>query len=131
MCHERPLLLLERDARLPESEASRAVLHISVIRPEVAVAMLPYCGCDACDLGSDCLPDAIDETIDNVSGGPFVALRGKAWHAQWHPGGGSPGGTRGGPDHAQMMKLCRRLASGQDIRLPTGTKALVGRPWFD
>jgi hypothetical protein len=126
-----PLLLLERNVPLLDLEASLAVLHISVVRPEVALEMLPDCGCDACDSGSQDLLGAIDETIGHVVGGPVVALRGNGWHAQWHPGGGSSGGTGPGPDHRQVMELCRRLAGGQDIRLPKGTEAFVGRPWLD
>jgi hypothetical protein len=126
-----PLLLLERDVRAPELEAPLAVLHISVVRPEVALAMHPDCACDACDQGSDDLLDAIDQAIGNVIGGPFVALRGKGWHAQWHPAGGSSGGTPRGPNHIRMMELCRRLADGEEVRLPSGTEAIVGRPWFD
>jgi hypothetical protein len=126
-----PLLLLERDVRLSGLEASLAVLHISVVRPEIALEMLPDCGCDACDWGSDDLLRAIDQTIGNVIGGPFVVLRGKGWHAQWHPDGGSSGGAGQGPDHAQMMELCRRLAGGEDVRLPNGAEAFVGRPWLN
>ena len=117
--------------RLPGREASLAVLHISVVQPEIALEMLPDCGCDACDWGSDDLLRAIDQTIGHVVGGPLVALRGKGWHAQWHPNGGSSGGTGRGPDHAQVMRLCRRLAGGADVRLPRGAEAFVGRPWLD
>jgi hypothetical protein len=124
-------LLLERDARLPEAEASLAVLHISVVQPQIALQMVPDCGCDACDLGSDDLLHTIDETIGTVVGGPFVALRGGGWHAQRHPGGGSSGGTARGPDHARVMELCRRLAGGEDVRLPNGVDAFVGRPWLN
>jgi hypothetical protein len=124
-----PLLLLERDVRWPGVEASLAVLHVSVARPQVAVERLPDCGCDACDYGSDDLLQAIDLTIGNVVGGPFVALRGNDWHAWWHPDGGSSGGTRRGLDHVRLMGLCRRLAAGEHVRLPKSTVALVGRPW--
>lgn len=126
-----PLLLLERDVRSPGPEASLAVLHISVVRPEFGLQMLPDCGCDACDLGSDDLLQAIDETIGNVVGGPFVVLRGTGWRAWWHPDGGSSGGTGRGPDHRQVMELCRRLAGGEDVRLPDGVEAFVGRQWLD
>lgn len=126
-----PLLLLERDVRWPGLAASLAVLHISVVRPEVAVEMLPDCGCDACDSGSDDLLDAVDQTIGNVVGGPFVVLRGKNWHASWHPDGGSSGRTGPGPDHAELMEFCRRLVVGQDVRLPAGAEAFVGRAWLD
>ena len=36
-----PLLLLERDVRAPELEVSLAVLHVSVVRPEVGCAEAP------------------------------------------------------------------------------------------
>ncbi|GAA2620106.1 hypothetical protein GCM10010399_59040 [Dactylosporangium fulvum] len=126
-----PLLLLERDAPLSGLETSLAVLHISVVRPEVALAVLPDCGCDACDWGSDDLLQVIDQTIGAVVGGPFVVLRGPGWHALWHPDGGSSGGTGRGVDHARTMELCRRLAAGEDVRLPDGAEAFVGRPWLD
>ncbi|MFB9908936.1 DUF6226 family protein [Allokutzneria oryzae] len=126
-----PLLLLERDAPLSEGEGTLAVLHISVAQPEIAVAMLPDCGCDACDWGSADLLTAIDQKIGTLVGGPFVALRGRGWHARWHPGGGSSGGTAPRQDHAQLMELCRRLAGGEDVRLPDGAEVFVGRSWLD
>lgn len=134
-----PLLLLERDAPVLEPDASGRdaagaplpVLHIGVAEPTVGVEMLPDCGCDACDSGSDDLLRAIDETIGRVVGGPFVALRGPGWHATWSPDGGSSGGVGRGPNHDQVMDQCRRLAHGEDVRLPRGTRAFVGRPWFD
>lgn len=126
-----PLLLLERDARLPGGDKTLAVLHVSVFAPAFALEMLPDCGCDACDGGSADLLRAIDETIGHVVGGPFVLLRGKGWNAQWHPEGGSSGGTRRGVNHAQAMELCRRLAVGEGVRLPRGVAAFVGRSWLD
>lgn len=126
-----PVLLLERDVPVPELNASLPVLHVSIVRPEVSLVMLPVCGCDACDGGSAELLRAIDETIGHVVGGPFVALRGQGWGVQWHPGGGSSGGAGPGLDHAQLMELCRRLANGENVRLPDGAEAFVGRPWLD
>jgi hypothetical protein len=125
-----PLLLLERDVRWPGVEGPLAVLHIGVVEPGIALEVLPDCGCDACDLGSDDLLQAIDQTIGNVLGGPFVALRGNGWQALWHPDGGSSGGTEGSPDHTFLMELCRRLATGEDVQLPGDTQAFVGRPWL-
>jgi hypothetical protein len=125
------LLLLERDAQLSGLAGSLAVLHIGVVRPEVALEMLPDCGCDACDSGSADLLRAIDETIGHVVGGPLVVLRGDGWHAQWHPDGGASGGVGSGPDHAQVMEWCRRLAAGEDVRLPEDAAAYVGRSWLD
>ncbi|GAA3988614.1 hypothetical protein GCM10022247_03910 [Allokutzneria multivorans] len=116
-----PLLLLEQDAE-------HAVLRVAVAEPELEIALLPDCGCDACDWGCDDLLAAVDDKIAMVVGGPFVVLRGKDWHAQWHPGGGSAGG---GVDLGAMMELCRRLAGGEDVDLPQGTEAFAGAGWFN
>ena len=125
-----PLLLLERDAPLSGREGSLAVLHVSVVAPEVCVAMLPDCGCDACDSGSDDLLGTIDEVIGHVVAGPFVVLRGHRWDAQWYPDGGRSGGAGSGPNHARMMDLCSRLASGEDVRIPKDAVAFVGHSWL-
>jgi hypothetical protein len=126
-----PLLLLERDAAWPGLGSPLAVLHISVVEPKVEVARLPDCGCDACDFGSEDLLHAIDETIGNVVGGPFVALRSRQWHALWYPDGGSAGGTECNPDFSELMELSRRLAGGEHVRLPEGTRSYVGQSWLD
>jgi hypothetical protein len=133
------LLLLERDARLSRLDASQAVLHISVVKPQIEIDRQPDCGCDACDSGSVDLLWAIDETIGNIVGGPFVALRGKAWQAWWYPANGTQAltryswsrGKRPGPDPARATELCLRLAAKEDVRLPKGTEAFVGGPWLD
>ena len=125
------LLLLERDAPIRPGDAPLPGLHISVDRPEISVMMLPDYGCDACDSGSEDLLQAIDETIISVVGGTSAVLRGKGWHARWWPSGGSSGGGRRTPGHQQAMEWSRRLASGQHVRLPRGTEALVGHTWLD
>ena len=123
------LFLLTDNAPVTDAEdTTLAVLRVAVARPDLVTAVLPDCGCDACDWGSADLLDAIDNAVITVIGGPFVMLRGPEWHAQWHPGGGSSGG---GADHTAVMDLCRRLADGEDVRLPDGTEALVGHPWLD
>jgi hypothetical protein len=125
-----PLLLLERDVPVQAGDATLAVLHIGVDRPDVVVEMQPDCGCDACDSGSGDLLEAVDATIRHVVGGPFVVLRAHKWSAQWHPGGGSASGDGHGPDFRELMELCRRLAEGETVDLPRGTEALVGRSWL-
>jgi hypothetical protein len=125
-----PLLFLERDVPTQGNDATLAVLNIAVVRPDLVVEMQPDCACDACDSGSSDLLEAIDATIRHVVGGPFVALRGNRWRAQWHPGGGSAGGDGRGPDFRALMDLCRRLAEGETVRLPNNTEALVGRSWL-
>jgi hypothetical protein len=118
-----PLLLLERDAPLP-------VLHIGVVRAPAELQMLPDCGCDACDRGSDDLLEAVDLTIGTVVAGPSVVLRGQGWHAYWHPDGGSSHSAVHHLDHRDLMDLCRRLSAGDSPPLPAGTEAFVGRAWL-
>jgi hypothetical protein len=125
------LLLLERDAQIPQADDLLPVLHISVVRPEISLTMLPDCGCDACDSGSEDLLQAIDETILSIVGGTSVVLRGKGWQAQWSPAGGSSMSGRRTPGHDQAMAWCRRLADGQHVRLPRGTEAFIGHAWLE
>lgn len=126
-----PLLLMERDVPVAGHDTTLAILHISVVEPEVGLEMLPDCGCDACDDGSTRLLEAIDETIGQVVGGPLVVLRGDRWQALWHPKGGSAGGERQLVRFDEAMDLCRRLARGEDVRLPRRVTAYVGRSWLD
>lgn len=125
-----PLLLLERDAPTDAGAATLAVLDIAVGDPGTVIGSVPDCGCDACDSGSRDLLEAIDSTIGQVVGGPFVVLQSKKWRAQWHPEGGSAEGEGRGPDFERVMDLCRRLAEGQTVRLPRHTQSLVGRSWL-
>lgn len=125
-----PLLLLERDLPVPEQDSTLAVLHISLVEPEVMLAGLPDCGCDACDDGSARLLDEVDDTISQVVGGPFVVLQGDRWHAQWSPTETSAGGERQLLGFEQAQDLCRRLAAGEDVRLPRRVTAYVGRSWL-
>lgn len=74
--------------------------------------------------------EPLDEEYTRVVGGPLVVLRGDRWHARWHPDGGGSGGTGNGPDHDSAMDLCRRLAAGEQVRLPDGVAAAVGRSWL-
>lgn len=128
-----PLLLLESDVRLSGAEGTMAMLRVSVARPEVSVETSPQCGCDACDFGTADLLEVIDEVISTVVGGPFVALRAKDWHAQWHPNGWgwSATGTGLDLDLNQLATVCRRLVDGEDAPLPDGAEAFAGRAWFD
>ena len=126
-----PLLLLESDLPVPELDSTLSVLHIGLAEPEVVLEMLPDCGCDACDDGSARLLEAIDETIIQVVGSPFVVLQGERWRAHWNPGGGSAGGERQVLRFDEAMDLCRRLARGEDVRLPRRVTAYVGRSWLD
>jgi hypothetical protein len=104
---------------------SPAVLEIGVA-DDVLLEMVPDCGCDACDRGSDDLLEAIDEFIRRIVAGPFVVLRGHGWHGTWYPEGGSAKNT----DLDWVMDTSRRLADGEEVGLPHDIVALVGRSWL-
>ena len=125
------LLLLESDRRRIDGEDVPATLRVAVERPDVVLDDRPDCGCDACDFGSAELLDAVDEAIGHVVGGPIVLLRARRWSAVWYPDGGemSADGTAG-PDFSSLMRLGRRLAAGEQVRLPRGCEALVGHSWL-
>jgi hypothetical protein len=116
-----PLVLLERDD-------SHAVLEIGVAGPDddVVLEIVPDCGCDACDRGSDDLLEAIDQYLRMIVAGPLVVLRGRGWHGHWYPDGGSASNT----DLDWVMDTGRRLADGAEPTLSYDTVALVGRAWI-
>ncbi len=121
-----PLFLLERD--VPQDAGSPLpVLDVAVARPDIVVADHPDCGCDACDSGSRDLLEAVDSSIRQVVGGPFVMLRHRAWTAHWSPEGA---GLAGEVDADEVWGLCRALAAGQSPTLPHGTAAFVGMSWL-
>lgn len=126
-----PLFLLEHSVGLRESADALPVLHICVVVPEITIARVPECGCDACDSGSAELLRTVDDAIGHVVGTSFVVLRSDGWQAQWHPGGGSSCGTKRGMDHHRAMELSRRLANGEQVRLPKNLTTFVGHSWLD
>lgn len=72
----RRLILLERIVPLIQQDGDLAILRICADTTDDTVAMLPDCGCDACDGGSDDLLEAIDNAVVSVIERPFV---GQGW----------------------------------------------------
>jgi hypothetical protein len=126
-----PLLLLERDTPLEDRDETMAVLQISVVDADHVLAIVPDCGCDACDNGADDLLEAIDDAIGKVVGGPTVVLRGPGWECTWHPDSMSSGrrGHKRTPTHDELTELALRLSRGDDVDLPPGGQAHAGGPW--
>ena len=122
------LVLLEQDVRLASGEGTLAVLRVAVEQPDLVLDAQPDCGCDACDSGSTDLLEAVDEVVRRVVEGPLVVLRGDGWGADWSP---DRAGSHGlGVDHQDAIRLCERLAAGEDVRLPDRTAAFVGLSWL-
>jgi len=84
--------------------------------------ILPDCGCDACDYGSDDLLEAIDDAYLGVVASNFVEVKGRGWSAHTTYGGWS--GTGEVPSDLDML-----IAAAHDGR-QIGERALVGSPWL-
>ncbi|ASR39476.1 hypothetical protein BAY61_19810 [Prauserella marina] len=124
-----PLMLLERDQRGTDSDPLVASLYAGV-GPMETGEDLPDCGCDACDSGSADLLAALDATIGEIVGGPSALVRGDGWYSWWSPGGARFSSVRRRPSGDTMMALAKRLARGEDVRLPSGAEAFTGRSWL-
>ncbi|MFL0420445.1 DUF6226 family protein [Micrococcus luteus] len=107
-----PWWLLETDVPQDDDGGVLPVLRVAVGAPGQVRAVLPDCGCDACDPGSDELLEAVGQAVvravrtaeglGRVPGWPFEAL----------------------------TDACRDLAGGGRPRLPCGTEATVRAGWF-
>ncbi|HWJ80612.1 MAG TPA: DUF6226 family protein [Nocardioides sp.] len=127
-----PLYLLPRDVLLSLQDGIMPMLDIAVGRPDIVVATLPDCGCDACDSGSEDVLTCIDDAVARVIGGPFVVLKGRGWRAEWSPDSASVGGapSDGVPGFGEAIAICQQLAAGNEVGLPQDTEAYVGHAWF-
>ena len=85
---------------------------MAVGAPGQVHALLPDCGCDACDPGSDELLEAVDQAVVREDGTAEGLGRVPGW-----------------PFEA-LTDACRDLAAGGRPRLPRGTEATVRAGWF-
>ena len=115
-----------RPAAVPITVARSMGVVIGVGDPATRIAVIPDCGCDACDSGSADALEEVDRVIAGVVGGTFRHLRrrdrfitvtdGNGWTAaNMRP---RPGWRRRGRD---------RIAEILDD--PTGWTEISGPPW--
>ncbi|MCK6110114.1 DUF6226 family protein [Micrococcus luteus] len=129
-----PWWLLETDVPQDDDGGVLPVIRVAVSAPGQVHAVLPDCGCDACDPGSDELLEAVDQAVVRAVGAG-VSLRGRHglrrrdWHVHWRADGTAEGQGPGWPFEA-LTDACRDLAAGGRPRLPRGTEATVRAGWF-
>lgn len=119
-----PFYVLERDEPLP-------AVAFALGDPEVVLEEQPDCGCDACDGGSDGLLRVVDEIFVEVLTSPVVLLRGGdgSWQARWSRHTQQAGGSPGVPEtFHELMARCARIADGEEVPLPPGTRVWVSQP---
>ena len=131
-----PWWLLETDVPQDDDGGVLPVLRVAVGAPGQVHAVLPDCGCDACDPGSDELLEAVDQAAVRAVGAG-VSLRGRHglrrrdWHVHWREDGTAEAlGRVPGWSFEALTDACRDLAAGGRPRLPRGTEATVRAGWL-
>ncbi|MCV7565684.1 DUF6226 family protein [Micrococcus luteus] len=107
-----PWWLLETDVPQDDDGGVLPVLRVAVGAPGQVHALLPDCGCDACDPGSDELLEAVDQAVVRADGTAEGQARAPRWSFE------------------ALTDACRDLAAGGRPRLPRGTEATVRAGWF-
>jgi hypothetical protein len=96
------------------------VASIEVGTPPVTVEMLPVCGCDACDSGSEDLLSSIDEAFLGIMDGHFLYAEGRDWTLRASKDGWSGSGSQ---DFEELVNSAR---DGHEI----GKRMLTGASWW-
>lgn len=120
------LLLLERDDPQP-------VLTLALDDRSAVLDEQPHCGCDACDDGSEALLRVVDQVFVEMLTSPVVVLHGpgRSWDARWSAEDQRATGTPGVPmAFGELMRACQRIAAGDEVTLPPGTKVWASQPWL-
>ena len=108
-----PWWLLETDVPQDDDDGGvLPVIRVAVGAPGQVHALLPDCGCDACDPGSDELLEAVDQAVVRADGTAEGQARVPGW-----------------PFEA-LTDACRDLTAGGRPRLPRGTESTVRAGWF-
>jgi hypothetical protein len=91
--HALPLLFALRSVHVGDNH-----LDVGVGDPAVPLKSIPHCGCDACDTGSECLLEELDEAVMSVVSGAFVYSRMSDSEVRgWANGWSASGNMRCGP----------------------------------
>lgn len=76
------------------TEGIEDAVALGVGDPAVLIGMEPFCGCDACDSGSDNLLTAIDDLFIGIMNGEFLYAEGKNWNLTVGVNGWSASGSQ-------------------------------------
>lgn len=104
----------------PMEGVADAVVTLAVGEPPVSIGTEPFCGCDACDSGSDHLLTSIDETFTTIVDGSLLYAEGNGWTLTVGVNGWSGSGSQ------DFEALIRRARAGASI----GHRMITGGPWF-
>ncbi|GAA0966917.1 hypothetical protein FFA01_16540 [Frigoribacterium faeni] len=96
------------------------VASIEVGMPPVTIEMLPVCGCDACDSGSEDLLSSVDGAFLGIMDGHFLYAEGRDWTITATKDGWSGTGSQ---DFDALVNAAR---NGHEI----GKRMLTGARWW-
>jgi hypothetical protein len=102
------------------AEGIEDAVALGVGDPSVLIAMEPFCGCDACDSGSDNLLTAIDDMFIGIMNGEFLYAEGKDWELTVGANGWSASGSQ------DFDSLIDKARSGTSI----GRLMITGDSWL-
>ncbi len=103
------------------TEGIEDVVALGVGDPPILISMEPFCGCDACDNGSDSLLTAIDDLFIGIMNGQFLYAEGKNWKLTVGVNGWSASGSQ------DFDSLIDKARAGTSI----GRLMIAGRPWLN
>jgi len=114
-----PLLLATRE----EVKGLATIVSVGAGDPAHEVDLVPDCSCDACDLGSDDLLEALDDRVlDVVSGALVHVLTPEGYVQPRRDGGGVRSGGRTPVDYDQVLA---------DVEAGRSSYPVVrGEPWW-
>jgi hypothetical protein len=105
---------------MQSTEGIEDAVALGVGDPSVLIGMEPFCGCDACDSGSDNLLTAIDDLFTGIMNGEFLYAEGKDWKLTVGVNGWSASGSQ------DFDSLIDKARAGTSI----GRLMITGDPWF-
>jgi hypothetical protein len=97
-----------------------AVVALGVGDPAVLIGMEPFCGCDACDSGSDDLLTAIDDMFTGIMDGGLLYAEDEDWTLTVGVNGWSASGSQ------DFDSLIDKARAGTSI----GRRMITGGPWL-
>lgn len=105
---------------LGSTEGTEDAVALGVGDPAVLIGTEPFCGCDACDSGSDNLLSAIDDLFTGIIDGSFLYAEGKDWKLIVGVNGWSASGSQ------DFDSLIDKARAGTSI----GRLMITGDPWL-
>lgn len=114
----------------------QTVIQFGIEDDPVDFAIIPECGCDACDTGSADLLADLDDVVVSAAAGDLTVVLGPADEGAVHLApafvvvGTGDGWSYEGDGPAEPAEIVDAVRSGDDPHLPDGCVVRHGAPWI-